>query len=270
MHLRSIIRNIKDIIICILFGLMLLGICAPLIRLSDEIDEWGQRAYQEAYQEASQNAYYDVLSISNAAKLYHQKYGEWPETVEDLRIGKKIGQSYDAPLMPYLHEKDPWGNEYKISHTDSQILVYCTAGVKGLELSAAHPPADATDTKAIYRLTTLSDITINQAKAEQQAYYDISSISEAAKLYHQKYGEWPNTVETLEVGKKIGQSYDVPLLPSHVEKDPWGNAYKISHTDSQILVYSTAGVADLELDATNPPKSAYDTPAVFKLSTLSD
>ena len=114
------------------------------------------------------------------------------------------------------------------------------------------------------------EITINQAKAEQQAYYDISSISEAAKLYHQKYGEWPDTVETLEVGKKIGQSYDAPLLPTHAEKDPWGNAYKISHMDSQILVYSTAGVADLELDATNPPKSAYDTPAVFKLSTLSD
>lgn len=107
-------------------------------------------------------------------------------------------------------------------------------------------------------------------KAKQQAYYNISSISEAAKLYHQKYGEWPDTVETLEVGKKIGQSYDDPLLPAHTEKDPWGNAYKISHTDSQILVYSTVGISDLELDAVNPPKSAYDTPAVFKLSTLSD
>ena len=110
----------------------------------------------------------------------------------------------------------------------------------------------------------------DQAKAEQQAYYDISSISEAAKLYHQKYGEWPDTVETLEVGKKIGQSYDAPLLPTHTEKDPWGNTYKISHTDSQILVYSTAGVIGLELDAANPPISAYDTPAVFKLSMLSD
>ena len=109
-----------------------------------------------------------------------------------------------------------------------------------------------------------------QAKAEQQAYYNISSISEAAKLYHQKYGEWPDTVETLEVGKKMGQSYDDPLLPAHTEKDPWGNAYKISHTDSQILVYSTVGISDLELDAANPPKSTYDTPAVFKLSTLSD
>lgn len=90
MHLLPIIRNIKDIIICTLFGLMLLGICAPLIRVSDQIDEWGQRAYQEASQEASQEAHYDVLSISNAAKLYHQKYGEWPETVEDLRIGGEL------------------------------------------------------------------------------------------------------------------------------------------------------------------------------------
>lgn len=111
---------------------------------------------------------------------------------------------------------------------------------------------------------------INRAKAEQQAYYDISSISEAAKSYHQKYGEWPDNVETLEIGEKIGQSYDAPLLPSHVEKDPWGNEYKISHTDSQILVYSTAGVTGLELDATNPPINTYDTVAVFKLSTLSD
>lgn len=153
MHLLPIIRNIKDIIICTLFGLMLLGICAPLIRVSDQIDEWGQRAYQEA----SQEAHYDVLSISNAAKLYHQKYGEWPETVEDLRIGKKIGQSYDAPLMPYLHEKDPWGNAYKISHTDSQILVYSTAGVTDLELDAANPPINAYDTPAVFKLSTLSD-----------------------------------------------------------------------------------------------------------------
>lgn len=114
------------------------------------------------------------------------------------------------------------------------------------------------------------EIIKDQAKAEQQAYYEVLSISEAAKLYHQKYGEWPDTVETLEVGKKIDQSYDAPLLPTHAEKDPWGNAYKISHTDSQILVYSTAGVTDLELDATNPPRNAYDTVAVFKLSTLSD
>lgn len=55
-----------------------------------------------------------------------------------------------------------------------------------------------------------------------------------------------------------------------LKKTLGGNAYKISHTDSQILVYSTVGISDLELDAANPPKSTYDTPAVFKLSTLSD
>lgn len=98
-----------------------------------------------------------LLTISDAAKQYHQKYGEYPETVKELGMGKKIGQSYDEPLMPYRYEIDPWGNEYKISHTDSQILVYSTAGEEGLELSAANPPADAADTKAIYRLTTLSD-----------------------------------------------------------------------------------------------------------------
>lgn len=72
------------------------------------------------------------------------------------------------------------------------------------------------------------------------------------------------------MGRKIGQSYDEPLMPSLYEIDPWGNEYKISHTDSQILVYSTAGVTGLELDATNPPINTYDTIAVFKLSTLSD
>lgn len=72
-------------------------------------------------------------------------------------MGRKIGQSYDEPLMPSSYEIAPWGNEYKISHTDSQILVYCTVGVKDLELDAFNPPKDVADTKAIFRLSTLSD-----------------------------------------------------------------------------------------------------------------
>ena len=149
MHLLAIPRDIKEIILCTLCFLMLFSICFSI--------DWANNRIHESNGDWAQKAYYDVLTISDAAKQYHQKYGEYPETVKELGMGRKSGQFYDEPLMPYLYERDPWGNEYKISHTDSQILVYCTAGVKGLELSAAHPPADVTDTKAIYRLTTLSD-----------------------------------------------------------------------------------------------------------------
>lgn len=149
MHPLSITQNIKKIILGALCFLIPFSICFSV--------DWGNNRIHESNGDWAQKAYYDVLTISDAAKQYHQKYGEYPETVKELGMGKKIGQSYDEPLMPYRYEIDPWGNEYKISHTDSQILVYSTAGEEGLELSAANPPADAADTKAIYRLTTLSD-----------------------------------------------------------------------------------------------------------------
>lgn len=149
MYLLSIPRDIKEIILCALCLLIPFSICFSI--------DWANNRIHESNGDWAQKAYYDVLTISDAAKQYHQKYGEYPETVKELGMGRKSGQSYDEPLMPYLYKRDPWGNEYKISHTDSQILVYCTAGVEGLELDAFNPPADATDTKAIYRLITLSD-----------------------------------------------------------------------------------------------------------------
>ena len=149
MYPLSITRNIKEIILCALCFLIPFSICFSI--------DWANNRIHESNGDWAQKAYYDILTISDAAKQYHQKYGEYPETVKELGMGRKIGQSYDEPLMPSSYEIDPWGNKYKISHTDSQILVYCTVGVKDLELDAFNPPKDVADTKAIFRLSTLSD-----------------------------------------------------------------------------------------------------------------
>lgn len=149
MHPLSITQNIKEIILGALFFLIPFSICFSVA--------WSDNRIHERNGDWAQQAYYDVLTISDAAKQYHQKYGEYPENVEELGMGKKIGQSYDEPIMPSHYEIDPWGNEYKISYTDSQILVYCTAGVEGLKLSAANPPKSTYDTPAVFKLSTLSD-----------------------------------------------------------------------------------------------------------------
>ena len=149
MYLLSIPRDIKEIILCTLCFFMLFSICFSI--------DWANNRIYESNGDWAQKAYYDVLTISDAAKQYHQKYGEYPETVKELGMGRKSGQSYDEPLMPYLYERDPWGNAYKISHTDSQILVYSTVGISDLELDAANPPKSTYDTPAVFKLSTLSD-----------------------------------------------------------------------------------------------------------------
>ena len=82
MYPLSITRNIKEIILCALCFLIPFSICFSI--------DWANNRIHESNGDWAQKAYYDILTISDAAKQFHQKYGEYHNAWRTERCSGKI------------------------------------------------------------------------------------------------------------------------------------------------------------------------------------